>query len=52
MQVKVKILYIGQGATKFEKITYTGYSVSHIITNPIKELCSKMTPGEVGVSLP
>ena len=28
------------------------YSVSHIITYPSKELCSKMALGEVGVSLP
>ena len=29
-----------------------GYSVSHIITYPSKELCSIMALGEVGVSLP
>ena len=28
------------------------YSVSHIITYPSKELCSKMALGEGGVSLP
>ena len=28
------------------------YSVSHIITYPSKELCSKMALGEMGVSLP
>ena len=28
------------------------YSVIHISIPPIKELCSKMAPGEVGVSLP
>ena len=28
------------------------YSVSHIITYPSKELCSKMALGEVGVSIP
>ena len=28
------------------------YSVIHISIHPSKELCSKMAPGEVGVSLP
>ena len=28
------------------------YSVIHISIPPIKELCSKIAPGEVGVSLP
>ena len=28
------------------------YSVVHISIPPSKELCSKMAPGEVGVSLP
>ena len=28
------------------------YSVIHISIPPIKELCSKMAPGEVGVSIP
>ena len=28
------------------------YSVSHIITYPSKELCSKLALGEVGMSLP
>ena len=28
------------------------YSVIHISIPPSKELCSKMAPGEVGVSLP
>ena len=33
------------------RITIT-YSVIHISIHPSKELCSKMAPGEVGVSLP
>ena len=28
------------------------YSVVHISIHPSKELCSKLAPGEVGVSLP
>ena len=32
--------------------TAAANSVSHIITYPSKELCSKMALGEVGVSLP
>ena len=38
-------------ATKHAGKTGT-YSVSHIITYPSKELCSKMALGEGGVSLP
>ena len=34
------------------QIWTTTYSVIHISIPPIKELCSKMAPGEVGVSLP
>ena len=32
--------------------TVRTYSVIHISIHPSKELCSKMAPGEVGVSLP
>ena len=35
-----------------EKFWVNYYSVIHISIPPIKELCSKMAPGEVGVSLP
>ena len=42
----------GLGNNKYIKTTQPGYSVSHIITYPSKELCSKMALGEGGVSLP
>ena len=41
---KVKALHL--------QMVKTEYSVSHIITYPSKELCSKMALGEGGVSLP
>ena len=41
------------GAFNLHLLEFTfNYSVSHIITYPSKELCSKMALGEVGVSLP
>ena len=33
-------------------VNLLNYSVIHISIHPTKELCSKMAPGEVGVSLP
>ena len=39
-------------ASGFMKGNFTNYSVIHISIHPSKELCSKMDPGEVGVSLP
>ena len=40
------------GEFSSNKVDSTMYSVIHISIPPIKELCSKMAPGEVGVSLP
>ena len=39
-------------SVKVTNICHRYYSVSHISIHPSKELCSKMAPGEVGVSLP
>ena len=41
--------YVGRSTKKKSDIIY---SVIHISIHPSKELCSKMAPGEVGVSLP
>ena len=52
----LKVIFAGQNTTlaKYEIriMQYLLYSVIHISIPPIKELCSKMAPGEVGVSLP
>ena len=37
---------------KWKTLSSFRYSVTHISIHPSKELCSKMAPGEVGVSLP
>ena len=44
--------YIGSSARAEWPTFLPSYSVSHIITYPSKELCSKMALGEVVVSLP
>ena len=47
--------YLAKGILILESFFYFDsptYSVPHIITNPSKELCSKMALGEVGVSFP
>ena len=43
---------VGMFTTYIESIYLDMYSVIHISIHPSKELCSKMAPGEVGVSLP
>ena len=48
-KVLYQLVYI---VKKFVFLEEPLYSVSHIITYPSKELCSKMALGEGGVSLP
>ena len=52
----MKIILLGIIFTCFDLNNFTKnvkmYSVSHIITYPSKELCSKMALREVGMSLP
>ena len=41
-----------QNLMSLRQLLFSLYSVIHISIHPSKELCSKMAPGEVGVSLP
>ena len=59
MQICQKIMSISQPAFNLEiilkweiLIALLMYSVIHIYIHPSKDLCSKMAPGEVDVSLP